>query len=103
MLDEGVYTAVSEIGGTEMINKSYVSVARAFSGCAESTAVIRQYRLRQPRCRHAGTDLVGPAAADCAGGRGWQLDPRGRPPLCRQPIGRDQADAAGARDGECRP
>jgi hypothetical protein len=49
---------------------------RACSGCAESTAVIRQYRLRQPRCRHAGTDLLGPAAADGAGGRGWQLHPR---------------------------
>jgi hypothetical protein len=53
---------------------------------AESTAVIRQYRLRQPRCRHAGTDLVGPAAADSSGGGGWQLDPCGRAPLCREPL-----------------
>ena len=32
-----------------------------------------------------------------------QLDPRGRAPLCGQPVGGNQADAAGARDRQRRP
>jgi hypothetical protein len=68
--------------------------------CVEYTLVIRRYRWRQPRCRQAGSDLDGPAPADRARGRAGQLDPRRRAALCAQPWGRDQADAAGARDGQ---
>ena len=35
-------------------------------------------------------------------GRAWQLDPRSRATFCRQPVGGDQADAAGADDRQCR-
>jgi hypothetical protein len=69
---------------------------------ALSQHLCSQYRLRQPRCGDAGTDLPRRAAAGCLRRSRWQLDPRRRPPLCRDPVGRDQADAAGARDGECR-
>ena len=68
----------------------------------ESGPVIRQYWLRQAGNCHAGTDVHELAAADRAGGRGRQLDPRRRAALCRQRLGRDQADAAGARDRQCR-
>jgi hypothetical protein len=65
MLDEGVYTAVSEIGGTEMINKSYVSVANArAAGTALPASWEEQRRLlsartstgrpRVPDALHAG-------------------------------------------------
>jgi hypothetical protein len=46
----------------------------AFSSCAKSTPVIRQYSLRQARCDRARTDLFGPAAADRRRGPEWQLD-----------------------------
>ena len=36
---------------------------------------------------HAGTDVIGPAAADRARGRAGQLDPRSRAAVCREPIG----------------
>jgi Metallopeptidase family M24/DDE superfamily endonuclease len=58
--------------------------------------VIRQWRLQLPGYGHAGTNLDGPTAADR--GRGWagKFDPRGGAPLCGEPVGRDQADAAAA-------
>ena len=40
-------------------------------------------------------DLHGPAAAHHPRGRERQFDGRRRPAFCRQPLGRDQADAAG--------
>ena len=72
--------------------------ARAYSYCMESGPVIRQYWLSQAGKCHAGTDVHGLATADRAGGRGRQLDPRRGAAVCRQRLGRDQADTAGARD-----
>jgi hypothetical protein len=63
-------------------------LARAFSYCVESAPVIRQYRLRPRGCDDAGTDFLGPSAADRARGRAWQHDPRSGPALRRQPVGR---------------
>ena len=62
--------------------------ARAYSYCVESVPVIRQYRLRQPRCRHAGTDLPGPAASgSCvrSSGAARSAQPRGALPSARRP------------------
>jgi hypothetical protein len=61
---------------------------RAYSYCVESGPVIRQYRLRQSRTRHAGTDVDGSQAQDRGRGRGRQLKPRGGAPLRGQPLGR---------------
>jgi hypothetical protein len=51
---------------------------------------------------HAGTGLLGPAAADRAGGRARQPDLRSRPAPRGQLVDRDQADAARAHDRERR-
>jgi hypothetical protein len=60
MLDEGVYTAVSEIGGTEMINKSYVSVANArAAGTALPASWEEQRRLPPVGWRRACSSCSG--------------------------------------------
>ena len=64
--------------------------------------VNRQYWLRQARVDYAGTDLHGPAAAHLRRSRARQLDPGSRAAVCRQPVGRDQADPAGAGDRQRR-
>jgi hypothetical protein len=65
MLDEGVYTSVSEIGGAEKISKSYVSRILRLALLAPASS---RRPLGQEESRAAAPEATGAAAAGELGG-----------------------------------